>query len=347
MSPQQTPSGDTLDPGDGVGPIPPAPCPAAGPALALPVVAGILTDADGRVLIAQRAPGGSEAGKWEFAGGKIARFEAAQDALRRELLEELGIRAGAIEAYSLVRWRGPPRALNLHAFRVHDWSGEPRALEHQALAWVRPADLIRYPMPAPDRPIRARLALPPQYLITPEPDPARLDDFVERFARAIDNPALGLVSVRAKSLPPTALAWLAETCLARARAQRPEVIVLIHGAVDLAQALGFDGVHLASRQLCVLKQRPLPESKWVFASCHSLAELRAAEMLLVDAATLSPVHPTPLHPQSKPLGWQRYARAAHASWLPTYALGGVGPADLADARRAGAHGIAGMRALWG
>jgi 8-oxo-dGTP pyrophosphatase MutT (NUDIX family) len=94
MSPQRTPSGETLDPCDSVGPLPPAPCPAFGGARALPVVAGILTDADGRVLIAQRAPGGSEAGKWEFAGGKIAPFEATQAALRRELQEELGIAAG-------------------------------------------------------------------------------------------------------------------------------------------------------------------------------------------------------------------------------------------------------------
>lgn len=316
------------------------------PQRALPVVAGILGDVDGRVLVAQRAPGGSEAGKWEFAGGKIARFEAAQDALRRELLEELGIRAGAIEAHSLVRWRGAPRALNLHAFCVRDWSGEPRALEHQTLAWVRPADLIRYPMPAPDRPIRARLALPRQYLITPEPDPARPEEFVDRFARAIDNPALGLASLRAKSLPPTALARLAEACLARARAQRPDLVLLVHGAVELARSLGFDGVHLSSRQLRELDARPLPESKWVLASCHSPGELRTAEALLADAATLSPVHPTPLHPHVKPLGWPRYSRAAHASWLPTYALGGVRPEHLGEAQSAGAHGIAAMRALW-
>lgn len=312
----------------------------------LPVVAGILTDADGRVLIAQRAPGGSEAGKWEFAGGKIRPGERAADALHRELQEELGIAAGAIEAHSLVRWRGAPRALNLHAFRVRDWSGEPRPLEHQALAWVRPADLIRYPMPAPDRPIRARLALPTQYLITPEPEAAASEAFVERFARAIDNPALGLVSLRAKSLAPDALPGLAEKCLARARAQRPDLIVLIHGEVDLAQAFGFDGVHLSSRQLRELTARPLPESRWVFASCHSPAELHAAQALLADAATLSPLHPTPLHPHSQPLGWQRFARAAGGSWLPIYALGGVGPADLGVAHAAGAHGIAAMRALW-
>lgn len=316
------------------------------PQRTLPVVAGILTDADGRVLIAQRAPGGSEAGKWEFAGGKIRPGERAADALHRELQEELGIAAGAIEAHSLVRWRGAPRALNLHAFRVRDWSGEPRALEHQALAWVRPADLIRYPMPAPDRPIRARLALPTQYLITPEPDAEPMDTFVERFARAIDNPALGLVSLRAKSAPAADLPALAEKCLARARNQRPGLVVLIHAEIALAQALGFDGVHLSARQLRELDARPLPESQWVFASCHSLAELRAAEALLADAATLSPVQPTPLHPDSPALGWQRFAHAAAASWLPLYALGGVGPGELGAARTAGAHGIAAMRALW-
>lgn len=311
---------------------------------ALAVVAGVLVDATGRVLIAQRASG-SEAGKWEFAGGKIRPGEAASAALRRELGEELGVTVTASEPLAVVRWRGPPRALNLHAFTVRSWHGLPHAHEHQALRWVAPAELIRYPMPAPDRPIRARLALPRQYLITPEPD-GDGNAFVEHFARAIDSPDVGMVSLRAKRLDDAALARLAERVLARARQQRPELLVLIHGAVAIAIDLGFDGVHLSARQLVDLRQRPMAESAWVLASCHSAVELAAAQALGVDAATISPIRATSTHPQAKPIGWRRLASCCRRTWLPLYALGGVGPRDLPEALSAAAHGVAGIRALW-
>ncbi len=313
---------------------------------ALAVVAGVLVDPLGRVLIAQRAATGSEAGKWEFAGGKIRPGETALAALRRELREELGIGVDAATALTVVRWRGAPRPLNLHAFRVNAWRGDPHAYEHQDLRWVAPSELIRYSMPAPDRPIRARLALPPQYLITPEPAGSDVA-FIEEFARAIENPAIGMVSVRAKSRSGDALAELAASCLARARARRPDLIVLIHGEVDLALRLGFDGVHLSSAQLLQAALRPLAESAWVFASCHSPAELRVAEALGVDAATLSPIRATPLHPHSRPLGWRQFGAWSRSSFTPIYALGGIGPADLDRACAAGAQGIAAIRALWG
>lgn len=313
---------------------------------ALAVVAGVLIDASGRVLIAQRAATGSEAGKWEFAGGKIRPGESALAALGRELAEELGIQISTAEPLSVVRWRGAPRPLNLHTFMVRGWHGEPHPHEHQALRWVAPAELINYLMPAPDRPVRARLALPRQYLITPEPG-ASGNAFVEDFARAIDNPDVGMVSLRAKLLDRAALAALADRVLARARAQRPDLIVLIHGAIDIARSLGFDGVHLSARQLQTLPERPMPEASWVLASCHSSAELAAAETLGADAATLSPVHSTRTHPLAKPLGWQRLASCARRTWLPTYALGGIERNDLAHARQIGAHGIAAIRGLWG
>lgn len=176
--------------------------------------------------------------------------------------------------------------------------------------------------------------------------PHDLDGFLATFARSIDDPGIGLASLRAKALPAAALRELATRCLSMAKTQRPELLLLLHGAVELARELGFDGAHLSATQLATLSARPLPESMWVFASCHSAEELALAQNLGADAATLSPVHPTTSHPRARALGWQRFARLARRSWLPCYALGGVTREDLTLARTAGAHGIAAIRGFW-
>jgi 8-oxo-dGTP diphosphatase len=81
----------------------------------------------------------------------------------------------------------------------------------------------------------------------------------------------------------------------------------------------------------------------VGASCHDARELDHAARLGADFATLSPVQRTASHPDVQPLGWDRFARWVADARLPVYALGGVGPPDLARARAAGAQGVAGIR----
>ncbi|HTP40336.1 MAG TPA: 8-oxo-dGTP diphosphatase MutT [Steroidobacteraceae bacterium] len=116
--------------------MPPAPAPAA-----LRVVAGILRDGSGRVLIAQRPPGKHMAGHWEFPGGKVASGESDSDALVRELAEELGITVrGSRELLVLVH-DYPERRVQLCVREVAGFDGEPRGLEGQALRWVEPAAL--------------------------------------------------------------------------------------------------------------------------------------------------------------------------------------------------------------
>ncbi len=119
------------------------------------VVACALIDADNRVLLAQRPEGRKMAGLWEFPGGKVEPGEIPEDALIRELKEELGITV-------------PPRCLAPLTFASHTyddfhllmplyisrtWEGEPEPLEFQALKWVRAARLRDYEMPPADLPL--------------------------------------------------------------------------------------------------------------------------------------------------------------------------------------------------
>lgn len=310
----------------------------------LAVVAGVLMDADQRVLLAQRSAGGDAAGLWEFAGGKIHPGEAASAALRRELDEELGIAVSAAQLLTVVRWRGAPRPLNLHSFRIDAWAGTPEAREHQQIRWVALNELIHYPMPAPDLPIRARLVLPSQYLITPEP--GAIAPFLESLARALDQPSLGMISVRARSLAASALARVAEPALALIRRRRPDLLALIHASAEQATALGFDGAHLSSRELMAADTRPAVGGQWLLASCHDAAQVAQAQRLQVDAVVVGPVQPSLSHPNATALGWRRLRTLTRASWLPMYALGGVSAAELPQAQAAGAIGVAGIRAWW-
>jgi 8-oxo-dGTP diphosphatase len=117
------------------------------------VVAAVLRDAAGRVLIAQRAPGKHMAGYWEFPGGKIAAGESSEQALTRELAEELGVALRRCHPLLQLRHDHADRVVELEVFVVDDYGGEPQSLEAQALKWVAAAELAAQALLPADRPI--------------------------------------------------------------------------------------------------------------------------------------------------------------------------------------------------
>jgi 8-oxo-dGTP diphosphatase len=102
----------------------------------LQVVAAVLVDREGRVLIAQRPTGKWQAGRWEFPGGKVEPGEAEADAVRRELAEELGVRVDAAERLAEFRHDYPDRSVSIALWLVLRHEGVPQGLDHQALRWV-------------------------------------------------------------------------------------------------------------------------------------------------------------------------------------------------------------------
>lgn len=123
--------------------------------LLLPVVAAALVDIDGRVLLQQRPAGKPLAGLWEFPGGKVEPGETPEDALIRELEEELGI-AVPHACLAPAAFASAPlaeRHLLLLLYITRKWSGVPRALEAAALRWVRPSEMHNLAMPPADRPL--------------------------------------------------------------------------------------------------------------------------------------------------------------------------------------------------
>jgi len=123
------------------------------------VAACALIDADGRVLIAQRPSGKSMAGLWEFPGGKVDPGERPEDALIRELKEELGIvvQEACLAPLTFASHSYEDFHLLMPLYVCRRWEGMITAREGQKLVWVRPNRLKEYPMPPADVPLISHL----------------------------------------------------------------------------------------------------------------------------------------------------------------------------------------------
>ena len=99
------------------------------------VAVGILLRADGALLLSTRPPGKAYEGYWEFPGGKIEAGESVEQALRRELIEELGITIGPAQAWKVTEHNYPHALVRLHWCKVDQWTGEFEMREGQSMAW--------------------------------------------------------------------------------------------------------------------------------------------------------------------------------------------------------------------
>lgn len=123
------------------------------------VVACVLVDGDNRILLAQRPQGRAMAGLWEFPGGKLETGETPEDAMIRELYEELGItvKPACLAPLTFASHAYEDFHLLMPLFVARRWQGIARPLEGQKLAWVHLDDLRSYEMPPADEPLVAML----------------------------------------------------------------------------------------------------------------------------------------------------------------------------------------------
>lgn len=302
------------------------------------MVAGLITDARGRILLTRRTEGRDLAGRWEFPGGKREPGETSEQALVRELEEELGIRAEVGDWIIDVPQRYPDKRLRLEVRRIRSFKGTPRGHEGQAMVWVMPDKLGRYDMPPADKPVVGALLQPDRLLVTLASAAADDAAWLASLERALRN---GIQRV---------VLSLSGTDEARSQALGTQAVALCkrHGAqalvredTALATSLGT-GLYLSGARLVELTERPLAADGLLAAACDTAEHLAAAERLRCDfAVTEVQAQDDETSPgREKALAWPDFERLREASSLPLYAAAGDDALGVDEVRRHGGQGVA-------
>lgn len=296
------------------------------------VAAAVIQRPDGAFLLAQRPRGKVYAGYWEFPGGKVESGEPAAQALARELHEELGIDVETAYPWLTRVFTYPHATVRLQFYRVVKWKNEPHPREDQAIVWQAPAGAMASPMLPANAPVLASLALPVEYATTDATKwgtAVMLDKLERRLAQG-----LKLVQLREPGLSAEQRRTFCDDAIERAHRYGCKVMVK-------APHPRADGIHFTAAELMQMERKPAPGL--VAASCHTRQELERAMQLELDFAVVGPVKEKV---DLAPLGWERFAAMVRGTTLPVYAIGGLTRADLEDAWRAGAHGLAMIRGAW-
>lgn len=134
--------------------------------------------------------------------------------------------------------------------------------------------------------------------------------------------------------------YLALAAIAESICKQFHATLLLATSVDVFKQSNADGLHLNSKVLFKYDSRPVFKHQLLSVSCHTLEEMKQAEKLGADILLLSPVKATSSHPELAGIGWPQFSQMIEQVKCPVYALGGMKPSDLNDAKQAGAQGIA-------
>jgi 8-oxo-dGTP diphosphatase len=306
------------------------------------VAVGVLRNDRGEVLVARRHPRAHQGGLWEFPGGKVLPGEDVVAALRRELKEEVGVDLATARPLIRIHHAYADRHVLLDVWYSRAFAGTAWGREGQAVRWVAPEDLLPTDFPAANGPIIKAAQLPSLYAISDEPRTG-VDALLSQMERVLAA-GVRLIQLRAKSWDePT---YRAAAHHAASLCRNHHAKLLLNAPPHWVEPAGAAGVHLPSRHLMALNERPLGSRYWVAASCHTVEEVIHACRLGVDFLIAGPVQATASHPGTPMLGWEGLRTLTEVATVPVYALGGLGPADRDLAYRYGAQGVGAISSLW-
>ena len=317
------------------------------------VAAGLIIDSRGRLLLGQRPEGKAWPGWWEFPGGKIEAGETVEQALIRELDEELGIHATSVYPWVVYVHEYPKTIVELAFCQVTAWEGNPHGRENQALDWVDPweirLDASEHPigpgggslLPAAAPPLRW-LRLPTRDRISQIGAPDALAGWLATLRLELMR-GLELVQFREPD-------WTGDADSLREAFTATLALCRQHGARCLVNShhpsawwSEADGVQLRADDAARVLQDDTRPPGWLGVSAHTAADIECARQLQADFVVLGHVLDTASHPDAPALGWDQFRTLAAQAGRPVFAIGGQSLDSLDAARRHGAHGIAAIR----
>ncbi len=293
------------------------------------VAAAVIENEQGDILIAKRSDDQHQGGLWEFPGGKIEEGESVEQALVRELDEELGIQVSQASPLIRIHHQYPDKSVLLDVWRVTQFAGQPEGKEGQPIRWVASDSLDSYPFPAANHPIITAAQLPDQIQLIDQTQP--LFKAEQRLINALKRGCRWFM-LRDLELDINHL---------RVAYEHLRIICNQHGAQLIicsdpltANELQAEALFLTASHLIGLSQRSEFSGRWLGAACHNPGELLMAQQKGCDFISLSPVKSLDLG-----LGWTRFAELTEIARVPVYARGGLNKDDLSTAQQMGAQGV--------
>lgn len=301
-------------------------------------VVGVLRKENQEILISERRRDQFMAGFWELPGGKIEANESLEQAITRELKEELGVQVQQLSLHQTMVHEYQDRTVKLSIYNIDQYQNIATGIEGQTIAWVKINKLHTYNLLPTMKAFIHSITLPNKYWITPSKYHDS-DEWLAKFTQKLTQ-GISLIQLRSKdALNSDFIAELYNKC------QQYNTRLLLNTINKTFDKSCCDGYHITTAEMLKLNKRPCANDKLLGVSTHNLKEALQAQAIGADFIVISPVQNTQTHPDTIPIGWDLAKEVVDKLNIPTYFLGGMGEKDLAKTLKLGAQGIAGVNAF--
>ena len=309
------------------------------------VAVAVIKNSEGQYFIAKRSQKSHQGGLWEFPGGKVENNETVFDALKRELFEEIGITLLKATPLIQISHDYGDKSVCLDVFNINDFTEEAFGKEGQETRWIDKSAFSLYEFPIANLPIINAIQLPDKYMITGKFSDE--NDLLYRIHESINN-GIQLIQFRAKNLEEELYFKYAKKIYSICKKENIQLLLntSVHNYKKYLANKFSHGLHLNSKELEFYFTEDFDKNLLVSTSTHNHDEILLSEEKKVTFIVLSPVKATLSHPDTIPIGWDKFRELSQKATMPVYALGGMKVELLEKAKICGAQGIAAIGEFW-